>query len=410
MKRKCLLYLVPIVIMAANGCRKQPGQMLSKDTLRIVRANSVFAIDLYKSLYSSEGNLFISPYSISLAMSMTYAGARGETEKQIVQTLHYPLDQNDCHSSFASIQSVLDEIQIRDNIKLNIANSLWAQQGYPFRKEYLSLAQQKYGASIMSVNFNSAPTEAINKINQWVKEKTDGKIQGIIAKLPQESRLLLINAIYFKADWKNQFSPGNTMGEEFWFSRNNSVIVPTLHKTMRGPMYAEFENLQVLELPYVGENISMLILLPKEIDGLKQLEAGLSLENLDKWKRGLKRLNKNKRIELSLPKFKIPYELNLIPSLKAMGMIDAFSFPSADFSGMTGKKDIYLALAVHKTFIELNEKGTEAGAVTAMGGAGLVEEYDVIDFQANHPFLFVITDKLTGSILFMGRLTDPTKT
>jgi serpin B len=398
-----VLLLVAIVI---SGCSKKEFPT-TKETRQLVRDNTSFAVDLYKQISSTEGNLILSPYSISTAMSMTYAGARGNTEKQIAKALHFTQDQNDLHSSFASLQGILEEIQKRDNIKLNISNSLWPQQGYPFKQEYLSLIEKNYSASVIPVDFSNAPVEAINKINQWVNEKTAGKIQGILNQLPPESQLVLVNAIYFKADWLVPFHQASP--SKFWISPNDSVSVPIMYERWRSAMYAEFENLQILELPYVGGNISMFILLPKEKDGLKQLEKSLSIENLDKWVQSLKRLNKNQRLVLSLPKFKMTYELDLRSPLKAIGMVDAFSLPPADLSGMTGKKDNYVALALHKAIIEVNEKGTEAAAVTGMVGAGLIEEYEEIYFRADHPFLFLIQDNQTGSILFMGRLTDPTK-
>jgi serine protease inhibitor len=409
MRRIRLFSVLLLVTIVISGCTKKEFPT-SKDTSKLVRDNTSFAVDLYKRISSTEGNLILSPYSISTAMSMTYAGARGNTEKQIAKALHFSQNQNDLHSSFVSLQSELEETMKRDNIILNIANSLWAKQEYPFKQEYLSLIEKNYSASVTPVDFRNAPSDAVDKINQWVNEKTNGKIQRIITinELRQELSFVLVNTIYFKANWPVPFNPSDTRNKEFWISPNDSVSVPTMYESWRGAMYAEFENLQILELPYVGGNISMYILLPKEKDGLKKLEASLSVENLGKWMRGLKRISKNQRLELYLPKFKMTYKLDLRSPLKAMGMVDAFSLPPADFSGMTDEK-IYMELALHKAFIDLNEKGTEAGAATAMGGAGLIERYEEIYFRADHPFLFLIQDNQTGSILFMGRLTNPTK-
>jgi serpin B len=401
MKLNRFFYLILVLTLFVTGCRKQPTQILSKDAPKIIQYNTAFAVDIYQQLRSSEGNLFLSPYSISSCLAMTYAGARDDTEKQMAQALHFTLDQKELHPGFAALQAGLNKIQEKGDVKLNIANSLWPHKDYTFLDEYLSLTKKYYGVSIKPVNLSNAA----GIINKWVEDKTEGKIQNIITQLPGDAVLVLVNAIYFKGQWKNKFPPKDTQGGVFNVTLTSYVKVSMMRKTMNA-MYTEDEQLQILELPYVGENISMLILLPKEIDGLEKLENSLSVENLDIWRNKLEKT----KIRIFLPSFKMTCRYDLIPTFQNMGMVEAFG--AADFSGMTGKRDLFISQIVHKAFVAVNEKGTEAAAATAVGVSGAMRrgQTQPLIFRADHPFLFLIQDKQTGSILFIGRLKDPTKT
>ncbi len=399
MKLNKFFCLILVLTLFATGCRKQPTQTLSKDAPKVVQDNTAFAVDIYQQLCSSsEDNLFLSPYSISTCLAMTYAGARGETEKQMAQALHFTIDQNDLHPGFAALQDGLNKIQKKGDVKLNIANSLWPQIGYPFLDEYLSLTKKYYGVSIKPVNLPNA----VGEINKWVEDKTEGKIQNIINQLSGDAVLVLVNAIYFKGQWKNKFPPEATQGGTFRVTPDSIVRVPVMRMTINA-MYAEDENLQILELPYVGENISMLILLPKETFGLEKLESNLSVENLDIWRNNLEEI----RVRIFLPSFKMTRKYELIPTFQNMGMADAFVPSASDFSGMTGKRDLFISKIIHKAFVAVDEEGTEAAAATAVGVSGAMSRgggTQPLTFQADHPFLFLIQDRQTGSILFIGRL------
>jgi len=378
------------------------------DAQAVVLSNSVFAFDLYRQVRHMEGNLFFSPYSISTALAMTYAGARGETEKQMAEVLHFSLGHDDLHPAFAGLQASLNKLQKETDIELHIANSLWPQKGRAFLDEYLSLIQKHYGASITPVDYIRARESARRTINAWVEAKTDNKIKDLIqpAHLNELTRLVLTNAIYFKGNWLYPFDPEYTRSAPFYISPKESVQAPMMVQK-ENFRYAEFKSVQIVELPYAGENLSMLVILPIRIEGLERLDSVLSTENLDFWRRNLK----DRKVHVVLPKFEMTWEIALKPTLQSMGMIDAFAFPGANFAGFDGDpKWYFIGEVVHKAYVNVNEKGTEAAAATAvvmgLGGAGS----PLPVFRADHPFLFLIQDRQTGTILFIGRVTDPTKT
>ena len=375
------------------------------DVESVVLGNSVFAFELYQRLRSPEKNLFFSPYSISTALSMVYAGARGETQMQIGKTLRFALDQEKLHPAFAELQTGLNEMQKSGNFALHIANSLWPQHDYKFLDEYLFLTKKHYGVSIIPVDYIQAGEETRKLINKWVEDKTEDKIKDLI--LPNSfhdlTRLVLVNAIYFKGNWEHQFDPVKTEITPFYISSEKSVQTSMMNQEEQ-VYYAESGFLQLLELPYLGNGLSMLVLLPKRIDGLKQLEDSLSIENLELWRRSLTKTI----VIISIPRFRIDYKNLLRETLKAMGMIDAFVYPKANFAGMDGKPDwLFLDNVIHQAYVEVNEQGTEAAAATAVGGIGGAPP-PPLTFRADHPFLFLIQDNGTESILFIGRVTDPT--
>lgn len=334
---------------------------------RLVRDNSAFAFDLYQQLRGSEGNLFFSLYSISTVLAMTYAGARGNTEKQMAQALHFSLDQENLHPAFAGLRGWIRQLQRSGRVKLCTANSLWPQKDYPFLAEYLSLAEKHYGVSITPVDYEGADAReaARRTINRWVEEKTENKIRDTIGPeiLDELTRLVLVDAIYFKGNWEHQFSPGRTRNGPFYITPERSVQTPMMKQRQRAG-YAELESLQILQLPYVGRSLLMLILLPKEIDGLDDLEDSLSTVNLDSWRSDLK----ERDVRISLPRFRMICEFRLEKTLQAMGMTDAFVLGTADFSGMDGHpRWLYLWAVLHKAFVNVNEEGTEAAAATGVG-------------------------------------------
>ncbi|MBW2645389.1 MAG: serpin family protein [Deltaproteobacteria bacterium] len=376
----------------------------STDTNAVVEGNTSFAFDLYKQLKDAEGNLFFSPYSISTALAMTYAGARGKTEKQMAGALHFTLDQKRLHPAFACLEAQFNAAQNRD-IELNVANALWAQKDYVFLKEFLDLTAKNYGAAPNHVDFKRDCETARKEINAWVEQKTKNKIKDLIKRgvLDPLTRLVLTNAIYFKGNWGSQFNKSHTKEEPFRPATGKSVKVPLMTQTQEF-RYTESDSLQILELPYVGDDLSMIVLLPGKIDGLAQLEADLNPENLNAWM-GLLR---KREVVVFLPKFKMTSQLSLAETLASMGMPDAFR-PNADFSGMDGTKTLYISAVVHKAFVDVNEEGTEAAAATGVVmrlTSALPTPPPV--FRADHPFVFLIRDNHSGSILFLGRIVDPT--
>ena len=373
----------------------------------LVQDNTRFAIDLYHALRAEDGNLFFSPYSISTALAMTYAGARGNTAQEMAQALHFSLPQADLHAAFAELDAALTEIQAAGNVELGVANSLWPQQGYPFLDAYLALVEQHYGVSITPVDYEQAAESARNAINAWVEDKTRSKIENLIPPgiLDTLTRLVLVNAIYFKGMWETQFKAEKTIAAPFRVSPGQSVQARLMTQKQEF-RHAAFDDLQVLELPYVGNELAMIVLLPRAGAVLEDLEPNLSAENLAHWTSRLRFT----KVEVFLPKFKMTAMFRLDQTLAAMGITDAFDELEADFSGMDGQPHwLYIKAVLHKAFVEVNEEGTEAAAATAvvMGVRGMPSPPVV--FRADHPFLFLIQDKRNGSVLFMGRVVEPSE-
>jgi len=356
--------------------------------------------DLYQKLATGQdGNLFLSPYSVSSALAMVYGGARGETAEQMNLTLHFG-GQGATHPAFSHLRATLNGIQKKGHVQLSVANSLWPQKGYAFLPDYLSLTTEFYGSEIVPVDFKGDTENARQKINGWVEDETNDRIKDLIPEgmLDPLTRLVLANAIYFKGDWANQFKPGRTRPAPFKLIDGTSVDVPMMSQTEDFRL-AHTDEFQALELPYEGGDLSMLILLPGESDKLPNLEKSLTLETIT----GLE--FNEMEVMVQLPKFKLESTFYLGRALAAMGMPLAFS-RQADFSGMDGSKELYIGAVVHKAFVEVDEKGTEAAAATAVG---MRVTSMPPQFIANRPFLFLIRENFTGVILFIGRVADPSK-
>ncbi|MCP4578818.1 MAG: serpin family protein [Deltaproteobacteria bacterium] len=380
---------------------------VQSDVGPLVQDNSAFALDLFHKLRTSEGNLFFSSYSISTALAMTYAGARNNTEKEMAKALRFSPDQKRLHAGFAELEARFNLLNDADNITLNIANSLWPQEGYSLLPEYLLLIKKSYGVSISPVDYKGASEEARTIINAWVEDKTHEKIKDIIQPgiLDALTRLVLVNAIYFKGNWAGQFKPEQTKIAPFFVSSEESVQHPLMSQKQKF-RYAKLESLRILELPYVGNELSMIVLLPKEADDLKELESRLSVENLNQWRGRLKK----REVMVFLPKFKMTSKFRLDKTLVSMGMVDAFSDIKADFSGMDGRSaGFFIGAVLHKAFVDVNEEGTEAAAATAVVMRRTSISAPPPTFRADHPFVFLIQDNRTESILFMGRVTDPSR-
>ena len=381
---------------------------VAKNIQTLAEGNTIFALNLYARLKATDGNLFFSPYSISTCLAMTYAGARGGTAAQMAQTLHFSTNQSQFATAFGELQKQLTKhVHGTGGIALDVANGLWCKQGHPFLPAFVDLAKQSYEASLNQVDFCTQSASARTDINDWVRGKTKGKITGLIQPgvLGPMTRLVLVNAIYFKGHWAGEFEKSNTLPAPFAVSSTQKVTVPLMSRTAEYK-YAEADGLQLLELPYAGGDLSMVVLLPHETDGLKGIEDQLNEVTLERW---LARAQ-TRKVAVFLPRFKLTAQFSLAQPLAQMGMTDAFT-TSADFSGMDGARDLYISAVVHKAFVEVNEAGTEAAAATgvAMRSSVMMMPRPTPVFRADHPFVFLIRDNHSGSILFLGRLVDPAR-
>jgi serpin B len=377
------------------------------DRAALVRGNTTFGLNVYGRVRQGPGNAFLSPFSLSTALAMAAAGARGETARQMDEVLHLPRAAERVGPAFASlIASVRPPAGAKPAYELHTANALWGQQGYHFLPDYLATLRGPFAAAFEEVDFRGATESARRTINTWVEHQTAGKIQDLIGSgvLDARTRLVLTNAIYFKGHWQKPFRPAETQDDDFHVARGRSVRVPLMHQTSRFG-YAEDDQVQVLELPYHGGDLVMVVLLPKERDGLAAVEAALSPESLAA---RLGRLE-SREVAVALPRFKLTAEFELSRTLAALGMTRAFS-DRADFSGMNGGSEpLQIAAVIHKAYVDVNEAGTEAAAATAVGikTTMVLIPKPPIPFRADHPFLFLIRDRGTGSILFLGCLTQP---
>ncbi|HTU26915.1 MAG TPA: serpin family protein [Pirellulales bacterium] len=389
---------------------------LPADVVAIAKDGNAFAADLYGQLAQGKAeNLFFSPYSVSQALAMTYSGAAGQTEAEMAQVLHLSLPADKVPAAFASLREAIaagekpaaggkpDPVNVP--FQLRVTNRLWGQKTFHFLPAFLTVTQKSFGAELGLLDFKQ-PDTARQTINAWVAHETDDKIQDLIARgvLNADTRLVLTNAIYFKARWTNEFSKQATKEEPFHVSADREFNVPTMHQTHRLG-YAAADEVQILEMPYGRrEDLSMVVLLPDEIDGLAALEKRLTSAQLEKWLGELR----TTRVIVSLPRFKMTSDFSLSNALSALGMPLAFT-DKADFSRMTSEEPLSIGAVVHKAFVDVNEEGTEAAAATAVaiGALAIRETEPPKNFKADHPFVFLIRERRTNSILFLGRVVNP---
>ncbi|MFW6164516.1 MAG: serpin family protein [Planctomycetota bacterium] len=366
--------------------------------------NNAFACDLYTRLSQQEGNLFFSPFSISTALAMTYAGARDETADQMAKTLHFELNQERLHAAMGDLVGVMNEASKQEGAELIVANALWGQEGFKFLDDFLKVNREHYAAGLRQVNF--AQTEqARQTINAWVADQTRNLIPELLPAgvLDAMTRLVLTNAIYFKGKWLHEFKPKRTKDLPFTTADGTEVQTPMMRQT-EDAGYAEGKTWQAVSLPYMGRELSMVVVLPKAKDGLAKLEKAFTADFVAGKLARLRR----QEVALTLPKFKLESRFSLGKVLAAMGMPLAFDQAKADFSGMTGRSDLYISAVVHKAVVEVNEEGTEAAAATGVVMTLKAMPRPPKVFKADHPFLFFIRHEPTGSILFLGRVADPT--
>jgi serpin B len=403
MARHAVLFLLCALATSAPAEVKY-RTVRPSDTQNVVEGNTRFALKLYDQLRAREGNLFFSPFSISTALAMTSAGARGRTLKQMETTLALP-DRKTLHSGLARLLGELSASDRKGGFQLSVANALWGQSGHQFNPEFVQLLQKRYRAGFRPLDFAKPREAARQEINRWVEEKTNDRIKDLIKPgvLDAQTRLILTNAIYFKAEWSSQFLKDNTRKADFHLADGKKVKTEMMGQKGRFA-HGETRDLQVLEMPYVGNDVSMVVLLPRKPDGLPALEKSLKPAALEGWLGGLR----EQSLDVYLPRFKVTSEFDLRRSLSALGMEEAFT-RQADFSGMDGKKDLYLSAVVHKAFVKVTEKGTEAAAATGVAIASRSIERKAREFRADRPFLFLLRDRRSGSILFLGRLSNPNR-
>jgi len=371
----------------------------------VVEGDNTFAFDLYGQLRHRDGNLFFSPASISTALAMAYAGARGDTASEMAKTLHFTLPQAQLHPAMGALLSDLNAVH--DGYQLSVANALWAQRGSTFREDFLKIMNNDYGAGLNQVDFKTSTEAARQTINRWVEQKTADKIKDLLQPgvLKPSTRLVLTNAIYFKGDWQTPFDKAQTKTEDFYASPATTVQAPLMHRE-GGFNYLKGDTWQALEIPYKNRQLSIVIFLPNDRTGLSALESSLTASNAQQWLRQLEPVSK---VIVTLPKFRMTQEFELGGTLGAMGMPQAFT-GSADFSGMTGGRDFAISDVIHKAFVDVNEEGTEAAAATAVTMRALairVPDQPPPVFRADHPFVFLIRDNASNSVLFMGRVENP---
>lgn len=359
-------------------------------------AVNAFTTSLYNQLRPQPGNLFLSPYSISSALAMTYAGAKNQTKQQMAKVLRLNGDEQTLHKGFGDLERSLTTTNLG---ALYIANAAWVPKTVLLTAEYAELLHETYQAAVKTVDFNT-PELATKRINDWVAEKTQQHLETLLqpGDLNQQTQLVLTNAVYFKGQWQFPFRQENTMDSVFVKLDGSKIKVPTMYQ--KEPFgYLENQDFQLLELPYQnigqGPGLSMIILLPKKDDGLPRVEE--KLENY------LQLPLDQKEVSVYLPKFKFESAFQLKESLQKLGMTDAFNPRQADFSGITGKQSLTISAVVHKAVVDVNEQGTKAAATTAV-----IEERGVsLVFRADHPFLFWIKDNSSGTLLFLGRVVEP---
>jgi len=411
MKTTMMILAAALGALAVQGEIRPKAPQASKSVAPIAQpvmaaANDAFAVAMYGRMAAQKGNVFFSPSSIHTALAMTYAGAAGQTATQMFQALALPgdLPATRVHPAYKAFLDVLKPGKDA-GYQLNVANALWGQKGFAWLPEFLKTTKDNYGAGLREVDFAGATEEARKTVNGWVEKETKDKIKDLLPRgiLTADTRLVLTNAVYFKGDWAVQFDKRATADAPFHLSADKTVQAPLMYRKDRFG-YTEDQAVQVLSIPYKGNELSMVVLLPKALDGLPAVEKDLNPIRLNGLLGGLR----PRKVEVYLPKFKATCRFRLEQPLQALGMIDAFDAAKADFSGMDGKKDLYVTAVVHKAFVDVHEEGTEAAAATgvAIGLTSAMPDPEPV-FRADHPFLFLIRHNATGAILFMGRLADP---
>jgi serine protease inhibitor len=406
MTRRVALGLLGTALLPA-GRAGATSEASDADRAALVTGNNEFGLDLYARLPGGQGNTFLSPYSVSNALAMTYAGARGATADEMAKALRFSLPPARLHPAFATLIREINGADKKRASELYTANALWSQKGYPFVADFRRIGKDSYEAALEEVDFQSVPETARRTINAWVERQTQDKIRDLLREgtLGRDTVLVLTNAIYFKGKWANRFVEHMTQPGDFELgARRTARNVPLMRQHARF-RYLDGGAFQALELPYDAQEASMIVVLPRRADGLPDVEKTLTAARVAEW---LSRMTVHD-VDVTLPRFKVTATFDLNRPLVDLGMSRAFSRDGADFSGMVKAPPVFVSAVVHKAYVDVNEKGTEAAAAT---GATVVQlsarpPGSPAVFRADHPFFFLIRDSRTGSILFAGRLTDP---
>lgn len=383
----------------------------SSDEATLVQGNNTFAVDLYGALHTGNGNLAFSPYSLSVALAMPYAGARGNTEAQMAQALHYTLPQDRLHAAFNRLDlDLTKEAQPATAselpLQLKVANAIWAEKTFSFLQSYLDLIAQNYGAGVQLADFAHQADPERLRINDWVGHQTNDKIKDLIpaGAVDSATKMVLVNALYFKADWQLPFDPKDTRDAPFHLLDGTQVTTKQMSGQRFGMPYASGDAYQAVELTYAGATAAMDLIVP-DSGKFQEFEASFDSQKLDSILASMQPAT----LEVALPKFTFRSSFDLGAKLHDLDITDALDPNRADFSGMTGQPNLYVTKVLHQAHVAVDEKGTEAAAASAviMGptSAILPPEKLIID----RPFLFLIRDLRSGQILFLGRVLDPSK-
>jgi serpin B len=382
----------------------RPPPAWSADMQTVADGANTFAFDLFGQLRGEAGNLFFSPYSLHAALAMTADGANGRTRDEMIAALKLPADRD---KGLAAGDLGRFYTGKGKPFELATANALWGQAGYPWRPDWLARQKDRFGAALTDMDFKGDPDGSRRTINRWVEARTKDRIKDVIPEgvIDPRTRMVLTNAIYFKGTWQDQFDKKWTKDGPFRLADGTTKQTPLMHRT-DDYRYAEADGVQLLELPYKGGELSMVVVLPGKPDGLPAVEAKLSAATLAEWLRGLT----TQKVVVTLPRFKLDVRAKPVPALKALGIKQAFT-DAADFGGMSSDPHgLMISDVVHKAFVEVNEEGTEAAAATAVvmrPAAAAVKQPEPKVFTADRPFLFLIRDVQHGTVLFAGRLASP---
>ncbi len=386
--------------------READPEVSEAELTALVEGNTDFAVDLYQRLRGREGNLFFSPHSISLALAMTYAGARETTAAEMEEALNFTLSEEEIHRAFNALDQWLaaDENQEAEDFVLHIANSLWAEEDYSFRQEFLDTLAQHYGAGLRLVSFKTAYEEARVAINEWVEDQTEERIKDLIPEggVDELTRLVLANAIYFNAKWIHTFPEQETSAGTFTTLKGTEVTVPMMRWTTPSNVpYTQGEGYQAIELPYHGP-ASMVILVP-DAGNFAEFETALTGQRLQEIIAGMERQG----VELTMPRWEYETEFSLSDTLRELGMTTAFDPEQANFSGMDGTEELFISDVFHKAFVSVDEEGTEAAAATAVVVGTTAMPVQDVELTIDRPFIYLIRHTRSNAVLFLGRVVDP---
>ncbi len=408
MKKSIIVFLS--IVMLFSACREEPIEagkfreiVLDEKSAQIVEAENEFGFELFRKIFASETkyeNIMVSPFSVSLALAMTYNGAGGETKKAMEETLKlYGLSPEEINTSYQTLVKALKSLDKK--VILEIANAIFYRDDFQVESEFISTNKKYYDAEVSALDFSSP--NALKTINGWVANKTNNKIGKILDTISNDHIMFLINAIYFKGIWQSEFEKKNTVNKDFYLE-NGSAVKTDFMQQENSVLYSSNEIFQALQLPYGQGNYTMYVFLPQAGKSLQNITEILGKENWKNWDENFVEMN----VDIELPKFKFEYELTMNQVLTEMGMGIAFTRGAADFTGINRGGNLNIDYVKHKSFIEVNEEGTEAAAVTvvaieytSVGGTSKVP------FYVNRPFLFAITEKSTGAVLFIGTVKNP---